>query len=294
MPLLKPALFILLGLMIVPPALNMVSFILENRSRGHLSVLKTRTRLPLPLLLLQGMASAVAGNLYWLSGVHRILDFGLSRPDSTDPAQPAIVMVHGLYHNRSAWRALRKCLKTHNIPNAYTWAYPSFGRSFEELVQDCTRGLHQVAAVHPGQGVILIGHSLGGLILRQSLCDADLKSRVLLILTLGTPHQGTRAARMGIGLLARGLVPGGSIIEMVNTMECSRGAPARSLYSNLDTMVVPASNLRIHEPGWLETETAPTTHVAMLFNRTVCAQVLDTIATALSSVRDVDPADRGA
>jgi len=281
MPILKPILFILLGLVIVPPALNMASFILENRSRGHFSALKTRTRLPLPLLLLRGMASAVAGNLYWLSGVHHILDFGLSRPDRTDPSQPAIVMVHGLYHNRSAWRALTKRLKTHSIPNAYTWAYPSFGRSFEDLVQDCTRALHQVAAVHPGQGIILIGHSLGGLILRQVLCDSNLKNRVLLLLTLGTPHQGTRAARMGIGHLARGLVPRGSIIELVNTMECSRGAPGLSLYSNLDTMVVPAENLRTRETGWQEAETVPTTHVAMLFNPKVCNQVLDSVATAL-------------
>ena len=278
MTLFKLILVPLLAIALIPPGLNMVCFILENRTTGHFQVLKTRSRLPLPFLLLRGTLSALMGNIYWLIGVRHYLHFGLGRPETSDPGQPAVVMVHGLYHNSSAWRSLKKRFQRQGVLNWYTWSYPSFGRSFKDVVQDCTRALHQVASAHPEAGLIVIGHSLGGLILRQALCDPGVKSRVLALITLGTPHQGTRTARMGIGSLAKGLVPDGSIIQYVRNSGCTQGTKAVSLFSSLDTMVVPASGLRISEPGWQEVETAPTTHVAMLFNQSVGDTVLEVVS----------------
>ncbi len=278
MTLFKLILVLLLAIALLPPGLNMVTFILENRKTGHFQVLKTRSRLPLPFLLLRGTLSALMGNIYWLIGVRDYLHFGLGRPKTVDPGQPAVVMVHGLYHNSSAWRSLKKRLERQGILNCYTWSYPSFGRSFEDLVQDCTRALHQAASAHPEAGLIVIGHSLGGLILRQTLCDPGVKSRVRALITLGTPHQGTRAARMGIGSLAKGLVPDGSIIHDVRNSRCTLGTYAVSLFSSLDTMVVPARGLRINEPDWQEVETAPTNHVAMLFNQSVGDTVLEVVS----------------
>ena len=277
-----------LGIVFLPPVLNMVSFIRENRGTGHFELLKTRSRLPLPLLVLRGTLSAFFGNVYWLSGVHHFLHFGLSRPQHTDPNQPVILMVHGLYHNSSAWRVLKKHLQAKGFVNGYTWSYPSFSKSFQDLVHDCTRAIQRVQAVHPNAGLVLIGHSLGGLILRQAMCDPELPPRVGMLITLGTPHQGTRTARMGPGRLARGLVPDGKIIQEVRDSKCCRSLPALSLYSNLDTMVVPASGLRIHEPGWREQETEPTTHVAMLFNAAVCRTVVDCVSSMPSGQDEVE------
>jgi pimeloyl-ACP methyl ester carboxylesterase len=72
--------------------------------------------------------------------------------------------------------------------------YDNDQSSLEERALDCREFLKQKSACSAqGDGVILIAHSLGGLVGRKVLLDEELFKCVKALVTIATPHQGTPA-----------------------------------------------------------------------------------------------------
>ena len=53
--------------------------------------------------------------------------------------------------------------------------------------------------------MVLIGHSLGGLLIKSVLNHPDLADHIGLVITLATPHQGSVLAGLAMGRLGRSL-----------------------------------------------------------------------------------------
>lgn len=104
-------------------------------------------------------------------------------------AQDAVVLVHGLYvHSDWGMTVLRARLSSMGFA-AFRFSYPSVARSPEDNARDLMRFVGQIDApvVH------LLGHSLGGLVIRY-LCHLFPAQRPGRVVTLATPHQGSRVA----------------------------------------------------------------------------------------------------
>ena len=125
---------------------------------------------------------------------------------------PCIVFIHGLGANCTAWQrefahfqkkgysALRFDLRGHGMSSKITPKFNDFSRDLFALVR-----------INRLKKIILVGHSMGGLI----TCDA---SRIVpeLVATatfLGTPFGGTQKARLGIGKSAEQLLPGSAYLQ---------------------------------------------------------------------------------
>jgi triacylglycerol lipase len=140
---------------------------------------------------------------------------GLWRPSQQPKREgPPVFLVHGLYHNASAWVLYRWWLKRAGYTNIYCWSYNSFGPTFELIVKGYHEWVQDIMdRHHPGEQSIMMGHSLGGLIIRSYLAGSASAPRVTAAVTLGTPHQGSKLAALGFSRLARSLIYQGALIQ---------------------------------------------------------------------------------
>lgn len=221
----------------------------------------------------------------WLTAL--ALPFGRARSGAErKPAPgpgPVVVLVHGLYHNPAAWFVLRRRLLRAGYGDVRCYGYPSFGRPFADIAGGLEAFVRRLAQETPDRRVALVGHSLGGLVIRAAcgrLAEggAEPALRIAGVATLGTPHRGSvLAARLGVGRLARGLAPGGEVLEAVRGLPAWSG-PAVSLYSPTDCMVQPLSGALLEgrelAAGWTERAVSPVSHVGLLYSAQVHAEVL--------------------
>lgn len=109
--------------------------------------------------------------------------------DTAGRDTPSVVLVHGLW--MTGWdmyllgRRLTRCGF-----RVYRFHYPSHRSALRENAELLNRFL---AAV-PGSTVHLVGHSLGGLVIRRLFLDYP-HQRPGRVVTLGTPHRTSRTAQ---------------------------------------------------------------------------------------------------
>ena len=231
----------------------------------------------MPFLILRGVLSSILSMLLAMV----LYPFGLLRPfwrpKSISQTQPLIILLHGLYHNSGGWLLFRHRLLAAGFQNIYALNYRSFFTSFEATLRKLERFLGDVRREAPDRPVILIGHSLGGLLARAYAERADSIDVPELVLTLGTPHQGSKMAAFGVGRLARSLLFRGCLFMEIEKGPPRLPCPGVALYSPVDNLVLPAEALTVPYPGWLYHETAPVSHVAMLFSKQVARKIVELI-----------------
>ena len=111
----------------------------------------------------------------------------------------SVVTVHGLWMRGAAMSLLRRRLEPHGF-QIYEFTYPSVTGSLRANAA----ALAAFVAATPGHTVHLIGHSLGGVVIREMLESRDPHlARVGRVVCLGSPLRGSRTAAR----LAR--LPGG-------------------------------------------------------------------------------------
>jgi triacylglycerol esterase/lipase EstA (alpha/beta hydrolase family) len=123
---------------------------------------------------------------------------GVQKPLTSAHAQSApsavpVVLVHGYLCNHRVWDDLALALRQAGHPVLAIDLEPLFGSidDYAVVIEAAVKRLqHETGAPQ----VALAGHSMGGLAIRAWLrtLDTTQMGRVARILTLGTPHQGTR------------------------------------------------------------------------------------------------------
>lgn len=230
--------------------------------------------------LFPAVARALGNSIWslWLTAV--ALPFGRfsgqeSREVAGNSATSPVIFVHGLYHNPAAWFVLRRSLARAGLGKGLTYGYSSFGPGFADIAAGLAQRIRTAAAESPTGKVLLVGHSLGGLVIRAAVAQAGLESCIGGIVTLGAPHQGsTLAGMLAVGRLGRGLKPGGEVLRHLTALPPCR-VRALSLYTPTDAMVLPLSGALLPQrekaAGWSETCLPPLSHVGLLYNRKAAA-----------------------
>ena len=101
-----------------------------------------------------------------------------------------VVLVHGLYVN-GLWTKLLEYWSEEARYHTVNYSYPSITRSPAENAED----LHTVLGRLDASVVHFLAHSMGGLVVRH-LFHHYPKQRPGRMVTMGTPHQGSYAARI--------------------------------------------------------------------------------------------------
>lgn len=267
---------VLLAVLAGLPLVRYALFLGSNRRAGRLGTIRDRCGgLLFPLFF--GAASAL-----W-SEVLTILFYPLGW---LAPALPGgrglhVVLVHGLCHNGSAWTLFRPGLVRAGFGNVHVHAYDSCTRDFTAAVAGLRDILHGIYGPRPDARVVLVGHSLGGLVCRRIAGHEDFRERLAGLVTLGTPHQGSVLARLGWGAVAPHLIPGGAVpreVERVPDPVC----PRLALLSPVDDFVFPLHCLDPGRDGWKLEFTPPMSHVAMLYSPWVRRRVIRFLESVVS------------
>ncbi|MBI5110066.1 MAG: alpha/beta fold hydrolase [Rhodocyclales bacterium] len=147
-----------------------------------------------------------------------------------------LLLIHGYQCNRGFWFWLRRKLEaagwtvaTHDLEPVYA--------DIDRYAPGIARRIDEVLAATGAEQVILVAHSMGGL-----ACRAYLRrhggGKVARLLTLGTPHRGTRIASLGLGLNARQMRIGGAWLAELAAGEVLPPGSA-SIYGQQDNYVFP-------------------------------------------------------
>lgn len=245
------------------PALRYLLFLAFSRHSGHLAYVRQQLR-GLTRPLLRGWLTALGADLLVLPLY--VLGFIPAREGGDGIP---VVLVHGLYHNRSAWMVMQRRLRKAGLTNIHTYQYNSFTSTFGPAVVGLANTLDEL----PDGPFLLVGHSLGGLVCREVAGYPRFRGRVAGLVTLGSPHGGSDLARFGGNRMARDLIPGREISRRMDTVR-DPDCPRLALYNLVDDYVFPLDKLQPGRPGWREIVVRPMGHVWMLFSREVADRVV--------------------
>jgi triacylglycerol lipase len=160
-----------------------------------------------------------------------------------------VLLVHGYGHNRSGWTFLARHLRRGGFDHVYSLNYNPLAGDLPGLAWDLARRIDAIREVTGARRVHLVGHSLGGILIRYYVQLLGGDTCVDTAITLASPHEGTLAAGLGRSSVLRQLRPGSWVIRALE--ETARPSPVQwmAYYSNLDALVQPASSAMLRHPA---------------------------------------------
>ena len=161
------------------------------------------------------------------------------RPKPSD-GKP-ILLVHGYVNNSSVWTYMIRRLQQGTNHSIYTI---DLGRPFHSIHKHVEKVMQKIAQICQETGhkeVILIGHSMGGLV--SSMAAVKIPEQVSHVFTIGTPLQGTCVARMGIGANAREMQRKSEFVQDLDArMSHAEKLQFYHIGTKTDQLVIPSSS----------------------------------------------------
>lgn len=227
------------------------------------------------LWILKGFLTCMVSQILFLIFYPLALLAKFQQPQPGPKAShPPIILIHGIYHNASAWIFYWWWLKRAGYTNVYAFNYDSWKYTFREILDQLDRWISEIHRDFPNQPILLMGHSLGGLFARAYAGRSESRGfKISGIITLGSPHQGSKLVVFGGGKLAESLTYRGTLIRELEEISMPSGAPCLALYSPVDNLVLPPASLQAPH-GWQNKTTDPVCHISMLYHGPTFRRVL--------------------
>ena len=190
------------------------------------------------------------------------------------PGQTAVLLVHGYFCNRAIWLPWLRRLRGQGVPCTALTLEPAFGR-IDDWVPLIERAVAELQG-SSGRAPLVVAHSMGGLAVRAWMASqadaAAADERVLRVITIAAPHQGTWMARFGHSPNARQLRPGHAWLAALAAAEQpARRARFSCFYGHADNIVFPASAATL--AGAQNHHLAAVAHVAMMMHPAIWAEL---------------------
>jgi triacylglycerol lipase len=187
---------------------------------------------------------------YTLSGLQP-LQRGLLIGDITAAGTP-ILLVHGLVDNRSIFTRLHRSLRRRGFGRVETVNLPLYATDVPAAAEQLAAAIEDACQRTGCAHVHVVAHSLGGLVARYYVQRMGGDERVHTLVTLGTPHNGTRLARLlpravPYRLIAE-LRPGSPLLTELAGPAPGCQTKFVAISGNLDSLVRPAESALLHHP----------------------------------------------
>jgi alpha/beta hydrolase fold len=254
-----------------------------------------RAQRPANIRLTLAQRLAMFGREFWAlaRSVPRMIFYRWLMPTPlAAPAAMPIVLVHGVGCNCGVWAGFRRHFAARGEHPIYALSYGPPLHSIELFADQLAELIAAVQLATGAHQVILIGHSMGGLVARAYLRRYG-AGKVRRLVTIGAPHHGSMHAWMMFGTSLSQLRPGNAWLAQLNRdVENARagnghrdglgaGTTTVSIWSWHDSMVAPQTSSRI---DWGENiELSGIAHNALLDHPEVWAQVEEQIVRAATS-----------
>lgn len=173
-------------------------------------------------------------------------------PRLPTPPRPPVLLVHGFMDNRSVFVLLRRHLARNGLQQVECLNYSPLTRDIRKAAESLGRHVEDLCARTGREQIDVVGHSLGGLMARYYIQRLGGDARVRTLVTLGTPHSGTRAVPpAGAHPLVRQMRPGSGVVEELRAPAPGCRTRFVSFWSDLDEVMTPPETARIDHPDLL-------------------------------------------
>jgi triacylglycerol lipase len=199
-----------------------------------------------PLGLVADKAGVGPGNRRGLAGLSPV-QRSLIVSD-VETAETPIVLVHGMVDNRSIFTVLRRALRRRGFHRVLAINYSPLTTDVRVAAASLAERVETVCEENGFERIHLIGHSMGGLIARYYVQRLVGDERVHTLVTLGTPHQGTKSAYLIPHPLGRQLCPGSDLIKELAEPAPDCSTRFLAVWSDLDQLIVPKRAARLVHP----------------------------------------------
>lgn len=201
-------------------------------------------------------------------------------PLAPTPVQPGagtpIVLVPGFSCNRGYWGAMARYLKREGYGPIYAVSLePLFG-SMEKNAEHLARFVEAICTETGAGKVVLVGHSMGGVVARIYVHQMAGDKRVAKILALGSPHEGTvlavALAAVGENLMQMSRQSAWSQAFNLNQSEdCP--VPITAIITPHDNIVSPQSSTHLRYPNAKNVFLPGVGHLEMVISKRVMQAV---------------------
>jgi pimeloyl-ACP methyl ester carboxylesterase len=162
-----------------------------------------------------------------------------------DNARMPVVLVHGYAGSDSVWRPLIRALLAERFGHLVSITYNSFAVGPETVAVQVATHARRAMELSGFDTVHLVGHSLGGLIVRNAVESHGLARSTGTAVTIACPHNGTPLARIAPGRCSRAMLPRLRAERLADP--AAQRVRWLTYYSDADR-IVPASSARLDEP----------------------------------------------
>ena len=198
-------------------------------------------------------------------------------PDGQRP----VIFVHGLGGKRGNFLPMQTWFRLHGRSRLYGVGLDG-GSSIELLGERLRAFVGEVLAVNglPADSQVdLVAHSMGGLVARCALEDPETQRRVACLVTLGTPHAGSHAARFLTTEQALGIRPDSPLLQRLAAQAPWTSSTRLICFSSrADVLVLPAESA--HVEGAENHELEGLTHYGYLLRPKCWRRIADELQPA--------------
>jgi triacylglycerol esterase/lipase EstA (alpha/beta hydrolase family) len=202
-------------------------------------------------------------------------------PESGQKEHPPIILLHGLFQNRSCLYWLQHQLRAKGYTNIISINTPPW-RDLETLTEELSRKIDELQIKLKAEKVILIGHSMGGIIARNYIQNRGGAKHVQAMITLGAPHHGSKLAPFAVSTMGKTLLPGSEFLHQFNSVKWPETVPAISIYTRYDNIVLPVESAKMD--GARHVELDGMGHTSLLFH----PKSLQAVTDALNEITNED------
>ena len=224
--------------------------------------------------LREAVSTAQAVALYPLGIAERLLSTGSA---CGDPVRDIpVLLVHGYGHNRSGWFNLDRRLRQAGFTSVHTMNYsPRVG--VPELAARLAGRVAEIRAHTGAPKVHVVGHSLGGILIRWFVQELGGHEVVDTAITVASPHEGTLAALLAPGRCAHDLRPGSRVMRRLASGARRTDVRWIAYYSNIDLLVQPAPSAMLRHPALDATNVLVKDHghVSIMTSANVARSIVD-------------------
>ncbi|MEV6413419.1 alpha/beta fold hydrolase [Kribbella sp. NPDC051718] len=159
-----------------------------------------------------------------------------------------ILLAHGIIDNHTVFALMRRQLVRRGFTRIQTFSYSPLTLDVRSTAERMGAEIERLCEESGSDQIHIVGHSLGGLIARYYVQRLGGSERVHTCVTLGTPHQGTVAARLFPWPLVKQLRPDSDL--MTELAEPAPDCHTRfvAFYSDVDQLIVPQRRARLRHP----------------------------------------------
>ncbi|NGX58307.1 MAG: hypothetical protein K940chlam3_01212 [Chlamydiae bacterium] len=170
------------------------------------------------------------------------------RPLSMEGSLP-IILVHGYLNTNSGWTAFRRAFQKAHLGPVYVPRLKASAQDVRYSAQQIARVIEVVREETGFDQVILVGHSLGGIICAYCVQHLAPEGSVKAVISIAAPLRGTKTAAIGLGKAAHQMRCNCRFLKYLTAQ--MRYHPKSTYYclgSSSDQMIRPYQNAFYKDP----------------------------------------------